>query len=178
MRAVTEVHALKVERAFVDLQLIGVIRTVQQHADAALVNTGGVLVGQFAVGIHSGERESAAAENSGAIPGQHRAAARLRNGFQHWSGNIIGISAVDELKIIDIEIATAFGTVLSRHHTNCVTARNVNGHLERRNVRFHPNPTLTGPVTKLTAAHCAVSIVAVVLHIGGRSVQFSVKIRG
>ena len=178
MRTITEVHALKVERAFVDLQLFGVVRAVQKHADTALIDTGGILVGELTVRIHRREGEVTAAQHSRAVPGQHRAAARLRNGFQHRTFNVVGIRAVDELKIIDIKIATAFGTVLSRHHTNCVTARNVNGHLERRNVRFHPNPTLTGPVTKLTAAHCAVSIVAVVLHIGGRSVQFSVKIRG
>ena len=131
MGAVAKLHALEVKRALVDLQLIGVIRTVQQHADAALVNTGGVLVGQLAVGIHSGERESAAAENSGAIPGQHRAAARLRNGFQHRSGNVVGVGTVDELKIVDIDISTAFFTVLRRRYTNCIGAAHINRHLQR-----------------------------------------------
>ena len=69
MRAVTEVHALKVERAFVDLQLIGVVRAVQQHADTALIDTGGILVGEFTVRIHRREGEVAAAQHSRAVPG-------------------------------------------------------------------------------------------------------------
>ena len=49
MRAVTEVHALKVERAFVDFQLVGVVLAVQKHADSALIDTGGILVGELTV---------------------------------------------------------------------------------------------------------------------------------
>jgi len=171
MGAVAKLHALEVKRALVDLQLIGVIRTVQQHADAAGVNAAGVLVGQLAVGIHSRERESAAAENSGAVPGQHRAAARLRNGFQHWSGNIVGVGTVDELKIINVEISAAFGAILGRSHTHRIGSGYVHRHLESGNIRLNPNPALTSPVTELTAAHCAVGIVAIVLHIGCRTIE-------
>ena len=49
MRAVTEIYALEIERTVVDLQLAGVVRAVQQHADAAGINAGSVFIGQLTV---------------------------------------------------------------------------------------------------------------------------------
>ena len=131
MGAVAKLHALEVKRALVDLQLIGVIRTVQQHADAALVNTGGVLVGQFAVRIHRREGEVTAAQHSRAVPGQHRAAARLGDALQHRPGHVVGIRAVDELEIINVNISRAFFTVLRRSYANSIGAAHINWHLKR-----------------------------------------------
>ena len=165
MRAVTEVHALKVERAFVDFQLSGVVRAVQKYADSALIDTGGILVGEFTVRIHRREGEVAAAQHSRAVSGQHRAAARLRNGFQHRVGDIVGIGAVDKLQIINIEIARTLGAVLGGYHTNRIGSGHINRHLEGGNICFHPSPILTGPVVECASTHCAI-IVTIVLHIG------------
>ena len=69
MRAVTEVHALKVERTFVDFQLVGVVLAVQKHADSAPIDTGGILVGELTVRIHRREGEVTAVQHSRAVPG-------------------------------------------------------------------------------------------------------------
>ena len=173
MRAVTEVHALKVERAFVDFQLFGVVRAVQKHADSALIDTGGIFVGQLAVGIHRREGEVTAAQHSRAVPGQHRAAARLRNGFQHWSGNVVGVGTVNELDIIHQDIARDLcGHRRCLDYTEGISAVYIDGHLHGRNISLHPNPAFTGHIAQSSQHNfisLSIGILAIILGIHCRS---------
>ena len=177
MGAVTERHALEVEGTVIDLQLAGIVRTVQQHADSALIDTGGILFGELTVRIHRREGEVAAAQHSRAVPGQHRAGASLGDALQHRSGNIVGVRAVDELEIIDVKIAGALGAILRRSYANRIGAANIHRHLERGDICFYPGPALSCPVIECTAADCAVGIVAIILNISRRTGElFAVNI--
>ena len=131
MRAVTERHALEVEGTVINLQLAGIVRTVQQHADTALVNAGGVLVVQLAVGIDGGEAQIAARQNGRSACIEHRAVASLGDALQHRPGHVVGVRAVDELEIINVNISRAFFTVLRRSYANSIGAAHINWHLKR-----------------------------------------------
>ena len=171
MRAVTERHALEVEGTVIDLQLAGIVRTVQQHADTAGIDAGGILIGHLAVGVDGIKGKIAAVQHGGAVSCQRRTGGSLGDRFQHRPGNIVGIRAVDELEIIDVKIAGTLGAVLGGCNTNCISARNIHGHLERGNIRFDPGPVLARPVAERTAAYRAVGIVAVVLNVSRRTVE-------
>ena len=173
MRAVTEVHALKVERAFVDFQLFGVVRAVQKHADSALIDTGGILVGELTVRIHRREGEVTAAQHSGAVSGQHRAAARLRDGFQHRVGDIVGIGAVDELDIIHQNMSLeALVHQLRLYDAEGIGAVDINGHLHGGDICLHPEPALAGHFSQSSQGDLVsvgVLTLAVILGVHGRS---------
>ena len=169
MRAVTERHAREVEGTVIDLQLAGIVRTVQQHADTAGIDAGSVFIGQLAVGIDGVKGEITAVQHGRTVAQQRRAGGGLGDRFQHRLGHVVGIRAVDELEIIDVKITRTPGAVLGGGNTHRIGAAHINGHLEGRNIRFHPGPALTCPVAERTAAHRAVSIVAVVLNISRRT---------
>ena len=173
MGAVAKLHALEVKRSLVDLQLIGVIRTVQQYADAALVNTGGILVGELTVRIHRREGEVTAAQHSRAVPGQHRAATRLRNGFQHWSGNVVGVGTVDELDIIHQNMSLdALFHQLRLYDAEGIGAVDINGHLHGGDICLHPEPSLAGHFAQSTQGNLVsvgVLTLAVILGVHGRA---------
>ena len=146
MCTIAEVHSLEIKNALSDFQLVlTCLRlTVQPYPDTGGINTGGILIGQFAIRIYCGEAQIAAGQNGGAVCLQHRAAARLRNGFHYRAGNVIRVCAVDELDIIYQDI-----TLESRRHRrrldNAVSVGtiNINRHLHRGNIGLYPNPTLT-----------------------------------
>ena len=173
MGAVTERHALEVEGTVIDLQLAGIVRTVQQHADTAGIDAGSVFIGQLAVGIDGVKGEITAVQHGRTVAQQRRAGGGLGDRFQHRLGHVVGIRAVDELEIIDVKITRTPGAVLGGGNTYRIAAAHINGHLERRNIRFYPGPALTRPVAERTAAHRAVSIVAVILDIRRRARQFA-----
>ena len=131
MCAVAEIYALEIERTVVDLQLAGVVRAVQQHANAARINAGSVFIGELAVGIDGGEAQIAASQHSRTVALEHRTRGGLRDRFQHRSGHVVGIRAVDELEIINVNISRAFFTVLRRSYANSIGAAHINWHLKR-----------------------------------------------
>ena len=171
MRAVAEIYALEVKRTVVDLQLVGVVRAVQQHADAAGIDAGGILIGHLAVGVDGIKGKIAAVQHGGAVLCQRRAGGSLRDRFQHRPGNIVGIRAVDELEIIDVKIAGTLSAVLRRSYTNRIAAGYIHRHLERGDIGFYPDPALSCPVIERTAADCAVGIVTIILNICRRAVE-------
>ena len=185
MRAVTERHALEVEGTVIDLQLAGIVRTVQQHADTAGIDAGGVFIGQLAVGIDGVKGEITAVQHGRTVARQFRARGGLGDRFQHRAGHVVGIRAVNELKIIDVKITGTSGAVLGGGNTHRITAAHINGHLEGRNICFHPNPSPTCQITKscqyfgveFTCFLVPLLNSTVVLNIRGCSVQLAIIIR-
>ena len=110
-------------------------------------------------------------QHGGAVARQHHAGGGLGDRLQHRPRHVVGVGAVDELEIVDVEITGALGAVLGRSHTDGIGPADIHRHLEGGDVRFDPDPIFAGPVGKRAAADGTVGIVAIILDLGRRAAQ-------